>query len=133
MSGLLQSSLLSRDALDESRYAESLIARATELNLIDAPALNRRLLALIRRQCETFIAGRSASIAESDAHRIAESTLYTLSLRLKAIPEPIAALALLQNGVLDDLYAEGRAIADDRIRRAQLAYEIERARTAPTG
>ena len=133
MSGLLQSSLLSRDALDESRYAESLIVRATGLNLIDAPALNRRLLALIRRQCETYIAGRSASIAESDAHRIAESTLYTLSLRLKTIPEPIAALALLLNGVLDDLYAEGRAIAGDRIRRSQLAYEIERARTAPTG
>lgn len=133
MSALQQSSLLSRDALEESHYIESLVARAAELKLIDAPALNRRLLALIRRQCELYTAGRSASIAEADAQRIAESTLYTLSLRLKAIPEPIAALALLQNGVLDDLYAEGRAIADERIRRAHLMYEIERARTAPTG
>lgn len=133
MHPLQTASQLARDSLDNARYFESLLERAASLDLIDVSAVTQRVQRLIVRQMEIYVAGRSASISESAAHRIGESTLFTLGLRLKAVPEPINALALLQNASIDDLYSEGRSLADQLFRHTELAYTLERARTSETG
>lgn len=133
MHSLQTASLLARDSLDDARYFESLLERAASLDLIDVPAVAQRVQRLIVRQMKIYVAGRSASISESAARRIGESTLFTLGLRLKAVPEPINALALLQNVSIDDLYSEGRSLTDRLFRRTELAYTLERARTPETG
>ena len=133
MHSLQTASLLARDSLDDARYFESLLERAAALDLIDVSAVMQRVQRLIVRQMKIYVADRSASISEAAARRIGESTLFTLGLRLKAVPEPISALALLQNASIDDLYSEGRSLADRLFRRTELAYTLERTRTPETG
>lgn len=125
--------LLLRESLDESRYFESLLARARLLALCDDALLrdlDRQMKALLLRRCKMFIGGQSGSIRAEVAESILQSTLFTLNLFLKSV-EPIEALAALQNKSLEACYLLGRKRADAMLCAAELFYQSELPKPLP--
>ena len=133
MSDLIQSSLLTRGLVDERRYAESLLNAADRLGLTDdafKARFGQSFQALLIRQCKAFAGGSGSSVRRETAERLAESILFTLSARLSPL-EPLDALAMLQNGSLEQCYLEGRRQVDRLAQAADLAWRAELRRPLP--
>lgn len=128
-----QSTLLTRDLLDERRYLPSLLRAAGELGMTDESFLEtfrRSFTNLHSRQCRAFSGGRSRSMRTETAESIGESILFTLSAHLSRF-EPLDALAQLQNRTLEECFADGRAQVDALVKSTELLYMTELHRPRP--
>lgn len=136
MARLIVDSSLQRNVLDEGHYAEALLEAAARLDLLgdaDIARLQDAFHRLLTAQCRAYTGGASRSIRAETARSLAESVWFTIDLRLKQFPNPIDALAMLQNRALDSIFQEGRALVDAQVRSAELFYRLERARMYRTG
>lgn len=127
MSDLTQSSLLTRGIIDEQRYVESLLSAAEQLGMIDAAftaRFHQSFQSLLIRQCRAFAGGSGSSIRRETAERLAGSILFTLSAQLGQF-EPLDALAILQNGSIDECYLNGRQRVDRLVQATELAWRAE--------
>lgn len=133
MNSPAQSTLLLRSTLDELHYTESLLARALELGMIDREFLSdlqRRFGHLLRRQCQAFTGGRSASMRREAVESLGQSVVFTLDMFAKSL-EPVDALAALQNRPLEHCHAAGRKQVDSMVRAAELLHLSELRRELP--
>lgn len=127
MSLPVQSTLLTRDQLDERRYAQSLLAAARRLNIIGEDFLSRLRAdfdRLLVRQCAAYTGGQSGSVRRETARMLSESILFTLGAWMKT-QEPLSALTVLSGQGVEACYLKGRQRVDDLTMRTRLFLELE--------
>jgi hypothetical protein len=122
--------------LDPGTYFTALVEEAYRLGLLSDPQLERirmQIIELLAGRTARYTAGASSSVRMETAQNILQSTLYTLGVRLKSLPEPDAAIPLLDQESLNDLYRQGRAIIGSRIDMAKQLFEAVRNQRISTG
>jgi hypothetical protein len=122
--------------LDPGNYFTALVEEAHRLGLLPDPQLERirmQIIGLLSERTESYTLGASSSVRMETAQNILHSTLYTLGVRIKNLPEPDAAIPLLDQESLSDLYRQGREIIGSRIDIAQELLEAVRNQRVTTG
>lgn len=103
------------DQLDSELYFQSLLEQAHTKGLLgdnDIERLQYECLHLLAYKTEWYNTGDSSSIRVEKAQDIMTSNLFTISLWLKAYPNPDDAVTALQNEPINEMYQKGRKRID---------------------
>ncbi|MBQ3003550.1 MAG: hypothetical protein IJD82_07450 [Clostridia bacterium] len=107
---LQKRTLLCKENLRDSAYLEDLLAegeRVGALTETDSARIQYDVLELLQKRLESLYGKRTSSVPDEIAEELMESVLYTVSLTLRASPDPDAALRMLCDTPMELLYQKG--------------------------
>ncbi len=102
--------LLCKENLHDNTYLEDLLAEGERVGLLtehETARMQYNVLELLRERLEAVYGKKGSSVPDEIAGELLESVLYTVSLALRASPDPDAALRMLCDTPLPFLYQKG--------------------------
>ncbi len=128
---LQKRTLLCKENLRDSAYLEDLLAegeRVGALTETDTARVQYDVLELLQKRLHALYGKRTSSVPDEVAEELLESVLYTVSLALRASPDPDAALRMLTETPMELLYQKGLRycrilLRDVRVLTAKLQKE----------
>ena len=107
---LQKRALLDKQNIRDSAYLEDLLAEAERVGALtetDCARIQYDVLELLQKRLDMQFGKRSSSVPDEVAEEWMECVLYTVSLSLRASPDPDASLRLLCEMPMEHLYLQG--------------------------
>lgn len=130
---LQKRTLLCKENLHDNTYLEDLLAegeRVGALTEAEVGKIQYDVLELLQKRLESLYGKRTSSVPDEVAEELLESVLYTVSLSLRASPDPDAALCMLCDTPMELLYQKGLRYCRILLRDVRvLTQELQREET----
>ncbi len=111
-----------RENLSEEHYFQSLLLEASALKLISSEETDKiklQSIQLVAKLVERYTRGKSSSVSVEVAQNIFRSSLYTVGVFLKSLPDADLALTALREKPLQELFEQGNTIILNQVRSAK--------------
>lgn len=105
---------------DKRRYFQSLLSLGAECGAIKEAAvkeIQQQYFLLAYGQCELYAGQGTYSIGTDVFQSILQSIVYIISLKLKSLNSPKAAIKLLNASPIDEIYYGGKAILEMMLKK----------------
>jgi len=132
MNSLDKQHLIKRESLSKNQYFQSMVQEAHRLKLLSDAELEDiqiRSVRLLARQTERYTSGDSSSVRVEIAQSIFQSTLYTIGIYLKSLPDIDMSLSEIKQTPLYELHNKGRKLIEKKINIAKhMLYLVQNGR-----
>ena len=109
----------------QNDYFSSLLKEARRISLLndaEAEKIQIQMLLLLAGQTKRFTQGDSSSLRTENAESILQSIAYSIGMLLKTASGPEAAIAILKEDTLEELYLRGKALVKKQLGLAKMLF-----------